>query len=74
MTLNFFKMRILCIFIMKIDYQQVIDRANIIYKNKIEEKYKKKYPNLDMNEVNLDLSEESVSLLQALIEEINQYK
>jgi hypothetical protein len=59
---------------MKINYQSVLDRANVIYKNKIQEKFKEKFPDLDMNRVNLDLQEDIQAMFESLVEEINSQK
>lgn len=57
--------------LMKINSEQVLDRASVIFKNKIEEKYKKSHPDLDMDKVELILSNEMVSLVEAIVEVIN---
>ncbi len=56
----------------KINYDDVISKASVIYKNKIEEKYREKHPDLDMNLVELELTEGSEAILEAMINAINE--
>lgn len=59
---------------MNITYQQLLDRANVLYKNKIAEKHLQKYPDLDMNKVELKFDEATEALLEALVEILNESK
>lgn len=54
------------------EYSQIVQRANTLYKNIIQEKYSKFHPDLNMDEVVLEVTESTEALLEALIEEINK--
>jgi len=59
---------------MKLNYNQILERANVILKYQVEEKYREKFPDLDVNLVRVDLGESVSAMFEALIESINESK
>lgn len=58
----------------KLNYEDVLKRANVLLKNYVEKTYKKSHPDLDMNLVEVRLLTETEVVFQALIELINENK
>lgn len=56
---------------MKLNIDQILARANEMYCNQIAEKYKT-FPDLDMNLVELQLQDNVLAVLAALIESLNE--
>lgn len=59
---------------MKLNYNQILERANVILKDQVEEKYRKDFPDLEMNLVRVDLGESVAAMFEALIDSINESK
>jgi len=59
---------------MNLKYNQILERANVILKDKVEKKYKESHPDLDLGLVIVDLETSVASMFEALVEAINQAK
>jgi hypothetical protein len=56
---------------MNVKTQQLINRADNIYRNKIAFLYKDKHPDIDMNQVKLPVTVEMEAILEAIVEIID---